>query len=131
MAPHERYIRHCFFLARKGIGQVSPNPPVGAMVVYGNRIIGQGYHRVAGGPHAEIEAIQSVAEADRHFMKESTLYVSLEPCNHRGKTPPCTDRILEEKIPKVVYACQDPNPLMAGRSVELFTMAGVQVIGPV
>ncbi|MBP8726048.1 MAG: bifunctional diaminohydroxyphosphoribosylaminopyrimidine deaminase/5-amino-6-(5-phosphoribosylamino)uracil reductase RibD [Saprospiraceae bacterium] len=130
MTQHELYIRHCFFLARKGIGHVSPNPPVGALIVHGKRIIGQGYHRAAGGSHAEIEAIHSVATSDRNLLRESTLYVSLEPCNHRGKTPPCTDRILKEQIPTVAYACQDPNPYMAGRSLELLKNAGVRVIGP-
>lgn len=126
--PHEKYIRRCFDLARLAQGRTSPNPQVGAVLVYQDRIIGEGYHRRAGAPHAEVEALNSVSPADRAFISEATLYVSLEPCNVYGRTPPCTGLILRERIPRVVIAALDNSPDVDGRGVALLREAGVEVI---
>ncbi|MFN0016264.1 MAG: bifunctional diaminohydroxyphosphoribosylaminopyrimidine deaminase/5-amino-6-(5-phosphoribosylamino)uracil reductase RibD [Saprospiraceae bacterium] len=123
----EKYMRRCFQLARLGAGSVSPNPLVGAVLVYGTRIIGEGWHRRYGEAHAEVHAIRSVTEADRHLISHSTLYCSLEPCFHFGKTPPCVDLVLAEKIPRVVVANTDPNPMVAGQSLKKLQAAGVEV----
>ncbi len=123
----EQFMRRCFQLARLGAGSVSPNPLVGAVVVHANRIIGEGWHRRYGEAHAEVHAIQSVAEIDRHLIPHSTLYCNLEPCFHFGKTPPCVDLVLTEKIPRVVVANTDPNPLVSGQSLQKLRAAGVQV----
>jgi len=120
-------MRRCFLLARLGAGSVSPNPMVGAVLAHGDRIIGEGWHRRYGEAHAEVNAIASVSEADRHLIPEATLYCSLEPCFHFGKTPPCVDLILKEKIPRVVVANTDPNPLVGGQSLAKLRTAGVQV----
>ncbi len=123
----ESYIRRCFDLARLGGQKVSPNPLVGAVIVYKDTIIGEGYHQVFGGAHAEINAINNVKESNQQFLHQSCLYLSLEPCSHYGKTPPCVDRILEKKIPKVVISYQDPNPKVAGKGVQKLRAAGVEV----
>ncbi|MEY4106958.1 MAG: hypothetical protein RL181_1300, partial [Bacteroidota bacterium] len=123
----ENYMRRCFDLARLGTGRVSPNPMVGAVLVYENRIIGEGYHAVFGKAHAEVNAIHSVVPADRALIPRSTLYVSLEPCCVYGKTPPCSDLILEHRIPRVVVSCLDFSPLISGRGVEQLRRGGVQV----
>ena len=123
----EQYIRRCFQLARLGAGHVSPNPLVGAVVVHADRIIGEGWHRRYGEAHAEVNALQAVAEADRHLIPHSTLFCNLEPCFHFGKTPPCVDLILKEKIPRVVVSNTDPNPLVAGQSIQKLRAAGVEV----
>lgn len=112
-------------LAKLGLGHVSPNPMVGAVLVYENRIIGEGWHKKFGGPHAEVEAVASVA--DTSVLKGSTMYVTLEPCNHYGKTPPCTDLILKHNIKSVVVAMEDPNPLVAGSGIEKLRQRGVNV----
>ncbi|MDQ3015414.1 MAG: bifunctional diaminohydroxyphosphoribosylaminopyrimidine deaminase/5-amino-6-(5-phosphoribosylamino)uracil reductase RibD [Bacteroidota bacterium] len=122
-----RYMLRCFDLAQRGIGQVSPNPPVGAVLVFEGRIIGEGYHQRFGGPHAEVEAINNVTPEDRHLIPHSILYVSLEPCCMAGKTPPCTDLILHEGVKDVRFSTVDPNPLISGRSVTLLENAGVTV----
>lgn len=122
---HEVYMGRCLDLALNGIGNVAPNPMVGAVIVYNNRIIGEGYHARYGEAHAEVNAINSVK--DKSLLKDSTLYVSLEPCTHFGKTPPCTDRIVEEGIPRVVVAMADPNPVVNGRGVEMLRQHGVEV----
>lgn len=127
----ELYMKQCFFLAKKGAGLVSPNPMVGAVLVYQNRIIGEGYHKAFGQAHAEVEAIDSVSAKDRTKIPDSVLFVSLEPCNHVGKTPPCTLRIQQEGIKTVYYACEDPNPQMSGKSIEWLRQQGIQTIGPV
>ena len=100
------FMRRCLQLASLGRGYVSPNPMVGAVVVHRGRIIGEGYHRCYGQPHAEVNAINSVRDAG--LLPECTLYVSLEPCSHYGKTPPCADLIIEKQIPRIVIGCQDP-----------------------
>lgn len=113
------------YLARKGLGQTSPNPMVGAALVKGGRVIGQGYHRRAGLPHAEIEALQKAGA--RAFG--ATLYVTLEPCAHWGETPPCADALIRAGVKKVVFAMRDPNPLVNGKGIRRFKKAGIEVIG--
>ncbi|MBK6931568.1 MAG: bifunctional diaminohydroxyphosphoribosylaminopyrimidine deaminase/5-amino-6-(5-phosphoribosylamino)uracil reductase RibD [Saprospirales bacterium] len=127
-AGEQRFLRRCFQLARLGAGSVSPNPMVGAVLAYDNRIIGEGWHQRYGEAHAEVQAIRAVARADRNLTPRSTLYCALEPCFHHGKTPPCVDLILEQKIPRVVVSSIDPNPLTGGQSVAKLRAAGVEVI---
>jgi diaminohydroxyphosphoribosylaminopyrimidine deaminase/5-amino-6-(5-phosphoribosylamino)uracil reductase len=128
MKMHEKYMQQCLDLALKGLGAVSPNPMVGAVLVYEDRVIGTGYHERYGEAHAEVNCLHSVLEADKSFIAASTLYVSLEPCSHFGKTPPCADLIIANKIKKVIVACLDPNPLVAGRGVEKLEAAGIEVV---
>lgn len=123
----QQWIVRCFDLARRGLGHVSPNPPVGAVLVYNNRILGEGYHTAYGAPHAEVEAIRNVKDDERHLIPESVLYVSLEPCCLTGKTPPCTDLILQQGIRDVRYSATDPNPAIAGRSRSLLMQKGIHV----
>ena len=125
---HEQYMRRALQLARGGEGRTAPNPMVGAVVVADGRIIGEGFHRTYGGPHAEVNAIASVKEADRHLLKDATIYVTLEPCSHYGKTPPCSKLIIETGIPRVVVGAPDSNPLVAGRGIKMLREAGVEVI---
>lgn len=106
---------------------MAPNPMVGAVLVHENRIIGEGYHRQYGGPHAEVNCIGSVAPHDEPLIERSTMYVSLEPCAHHGKTPPCADLIIRKKIPHVVIGCRDPFPEVDGKGIEKLLAAGVQV----
>ncbi|MBK9721175.1 MAG: bifunctional diaminohydroxyphosphoribosylaminopyrimidine deaminase/5-amino-6-(5-phosphoribosylamino)uracil reductase RibD [Saprospiraceae bacterium] len=124
-------MRYCFYLAELGKGTVSPNPQVGSILVFKDRIIGEGYHKVYGGPHAEVNAIHAVHPKDLDLIPKSTLYVSLEPCNHYGKTGPCTDFIIKNKIEKLVFGAYDPNPKMAGKSIAYLKQQGLEVIGPV
>lgn len=124
-------MNRCLDLAKRGAGHVSPNPMVGAVLVAGDRVIGEGYHHKHGGPHAEVEAVNSVAKGERHLISKSTLYVNLEPCCTHGKTPPCTDMILTERIPRVVVAMTDPNPNVNGRGLAQLSEAGVEVIANV
>ncbi len=126
MSNHELYMKRCLELALLGSGYVSPNPLVGAVVVYEDKIIGEGWHQKIGSAHAEVNAINDVKE--KHLLPLSTLYVNLEPCAHTGKTPPCAHLIIECKIPKVVVAISDPNPLVAGKGILLLQEAGVEVI---
>ena len=116
MTKDEKYISRCLQLAHNGLCNTAPNPMVGAVIVYHDTIIGEGYHIRCGEAHAEVNAIRSVK--DENLLKESTIYVSLEPCSHYGKTPPCADLIIEKKIPKVVIGCMDPFSLVAGRGIE-------------
>lgn len=125
---HDHYMQRCLTLAQKGAGMVAPNPMVGAVLVCNDRIIGEGWHEVFGGPHAEVNCIHSVAETDKQLIEQSTLYVSLEPCNHFGKTPPCTDLIIKYDIPKVVIACRDPFKEVNGKGIERLRAAAVEVI---
>ena len=115
----------CLQLAVNGKGFVSPNPMVGAVVVHDDKIIGEGFHREYGKAHAEVNAIASVK--DKSLLKESTIYVSLEPCAHHGKTPPCAQLIIDSQIPRVVIACLDPYPAVSGRGVKMLQDAGVEV----
>jgi diaminohydroxyphosphoribosylaminopyrimidine deaminase/5-amino-6-(5-phosphoribosylamino)uracil reductase len=112
-------------LAEKGFGHVSPNPMVGCLIVHNGEIIGSGYHKTYGGPHAEVNAINSVK--DTNLIKDSTAYVSLEPCSHFGKTPPCADLLIQSGIKKVVIGSLDPNPLVAGQGMEKLKQAGIEV----
>jgi diaminohydroxyphosphoribosylaminopyrimidine deaminase/5-amino-6-(5-phosphoribosylamino)uracil reductase len=120
-----KYMLRCLQLALLGGGYTAPNPMVGAVLVCDNVIIGEGYHRRYGEPHAEPNAINSVVDKD--LLKLSTLYVNLEPCSHYGKTPPCANLIVSSEIPRVVIGTLDPNPRVAGRGVEILRNAGVEV----
>lgn len=121
-------MHRCLQLALLGAGYVAPNPMVGAVLVHEGRIIGEGWHRQWGGPHAEVHCLESVAEEDRRLIERSTLYVSLEPCNHTGKTGPCTELILRNRIPEVVLAMADPFPRVNGSGIARLREAGVRVI---
>jgi diaminohydroxyphosphoribosylaminopyrimidine deaminase/5-amino-6-(5-phosphoribosylamino)uracil reductase len=124
-------MRRCFELAKQGEGNVAPNPMVGAILVFNDLIIGEGYHSEFGKEHAEVNCINSVANEHLHLINQSTLYVSLEPCSHFGKTPPCTNSIIEKKIPKVVIGCQDSFLQVDGRGIETLRTAGVEVVCPI
>ncbi|MEO5967133.1 MAG: bifunctional diaminohydroxyphosphoribosylaminopyrimidine deaminase/5-amino-6-(5-phosphoribosylamino)uracil reductase RibD [Ferruginibacter sp.] len=128
MNIHEFYMRRCFQLAELGKGNVSPNPMVGAVLVYNNRIIGEGYHAIYGGEHAEVACINNVTINDKIFIEHSVLYVSLEPCSHFGKTPPCSDLIIKSKIKKVVIAMTDPFKDVSGSGIKKLREAGIEVI---
>lgn len=123
----QRYMMRCLQLAAEAGGNAAPNPLVGAALVYEGRIIGEGFHRQFGQPHAEVNCFDSVSEEDRAFIREATLYVSLEPCAHYGKTPPCALRIIEEGVRKVVVANRDPFEAVNGKGIELLRDAGVIV----
>ena len=125
MTKDEKYISRCLQLAYNGLCNTAPNPMVGAVIVYHDTIIGEGYHIRCGEAHAEVNAIRSVK--DENLLKESTIYVSLEPCSHYGKTPPCADLIIEKRIPKVVIGCIDPFSQVAGRGIEKLRKAGIEV----
>ena len=122
----ERYMKQALELARKGLGDTYPNPAVGCVIVCDGRTIGRGYHRRAGEPHAEVNAIDSVE--DRTLLPGSTMYVTLEPCAHYGKTPPCAERIVREGISRVVIGTGDPFVRVNGRGVEILRRAGVEVV---
>lgn len=119
-------MRRCLELASNGMGLTAPNPMVGALLAVNDIIIGEGYHHASGCPHAEVEAVRSVK--DQELLKSATLYVNLEPCNHVGKTPACTDLILQHGIPRVVIGHTDPNPLVAGTGIDRLRSNGVEVI---
>jgi diaminohydroxyphosphoribosylaminopyrimidine deaminase/5-amino-6-(5-phosphoribosylamino)uracil reductase len=126
MQNHDFFMQRCLQLAAIGEQWVAPNPMVGAVIVKHGKIIGEGYHQFFGEAHAEVNAIQSVQ--NKTLLKGATIYVSLEPCAHYGKTPPCTNLIIEHKIAKVVVACLDPNPLVAGKGVAQLKQAGIEVM---
>lgn len=128
LTSHERFMQRCLDLARQGEGYTAPNPMVGAVLVYEGRIIGEGFHREYGGPHAEVNCISSVKPEDRSLIPQSTLYVSLEPCAHFGKTPPCADLIVRERIPKCVIAMRDPFHDVNGKGIERLKASGVEVL---
>jgi diaminohydroxyphosphoribosylaminopyrimidine deaminase/5-amino-6-(5-phosphoribosylamino)uracil reductase len=121
------YMHRCLQLAKLGCGNMAPNPMVGAVLSYDGRIIGEGYHKEYGKSHAEVNCINSVREEDKHLISSSTLYVSLEPCAHYGKTPPCADLIISQQIPKVVVGCRDPFKQVAGKGIEKMLNAGIDV----
>lgn len=125
MTKDEKYIRRCIQLARNGMCNAAPNPMVGAVIVHNDRIIGEGYHARCGEGHAEVNAIRSVK--DERLLQESTIYVSLEPCSHYGKTPPCADLIIRKGIPRVVVGCVDPFSLVSGRGIQKLKDAGIDV----
>ena len=126
MSEDEKYMHRCLQLAGLGLGKVQPNPMVGAVVVHHRRIIGEGYHHQYGQPHAEVNALASVD--DKSLLGESVLYVSLEPCSHYGKTPPCTDTIIRSGIPKVVVGATDPHDKVNGSGIRKLREAGVEVV---
>ncbi|RXM46723.1 bifunctional diaminohydroxyphosphoribosylaminopyrimidine deaminase/5-amino-6-(5-phosphoribosylamino)uracil reductase RibD [Flavobacterium sp. YO64] len=126
MNIHEKYIRRCIELAKNGLGTTYPNPMVGSVIVYNDTIIGEGWHKKAGEPHAEVNAVRSVK--DKSLLKKATIYVSLEPCSHFGKTPPCCDLIIENKIPNVVVGTVDPNEKVAGNGIRKLVEAGANVV---
>jgi diaminohydroxyphosphoribosylaminopyrimidine deaminase/5-amino-6-(5-phosphoribosylamino)uracil reductase len=121
------YMQRCLQLARLGEGYVAPNPMVGSVLVYNDKIIGEGYHRQYGQAHAEVNCINSVQKADRDCISRATLYVSLEPCAHFGKTPPCADFIIASGIKKVVVGCTDPFDEVDGKGIATLRQAGVEV----
>lgn len=125
MQSHEVYMLRCIELAKGGLGSVAPNPLVGSVIVYQDRIIGEGYHKEFGKEHAEVNAIASVK--NKSLLSQSTLYVNLEPCCHYGKTPPCTDLILKHNIPHVVIGSVDPYDAVAGKGITRLRNKGVRV----
>lgn len=131
MEKHEIYMKRCLQLAKLGAGHVAPNPMVGSVLVYNDKIIGEGYHHKYGHAHAEVNCINSVGQADKHLIEQSVLYVSLEPCSHYGKTPPCADLIIAHKIPIVVIGSSDPFDQVDGKGIEKLTSTGVNVIAGV
>lgn len=127
MTTDEIYMRRCLQLARHGYRGAAPNPMVGAVLVCNDVIIGEGWHRHCGGPHAEVNCFASVTPGNEHLIERSTLYVSLEPCSHYGKTPPCCDLIISKRPRRVVTAMTDPNPKVAGKGIERLRAAGIEV----
>lgn len=125
MNIQEKYIKRCIQLAQNGLGTTYPNPMVGSVIVYENQIIGEGWHKKAGEPHAEVNAVNSVK--DKALLKKATIYVSLEPCSHFGKTPPCCDLIIANGIPNVVVGIVDPNEKVAGKGIKKLIEAGINV----
>ena len=128
MATNESYMNRCIQLAKLGAGNVAPNPMVGALLIYDDKIIGEGYHQKYGEAHAEVNCVNSVKEENKSFLEKSTMYVSLEPCSHFGKTPPCVDLIIKNKIKKVVIGCIDVYKEVAGKGIQKLQDAGVEVI---
>ncbi|NBT07067.1 MAG: bifunctional diaminohydroxyphosphoribosylaminopyrimidine deaminase/5-amino-6-(5-phosphoribosylamino)uracil reductase RibD, partial [Betaproteobacteria bacterium] len=125
MSLDPRYMDRALELAARGGRAVMPNPMVGAVIVHNETVIGEGFHERYGGPHAEVHAIQSVQ--DKSLLKEATIYVTLEPCSHFGKTPPCADLLIESGIKHVVVGCEDPNPKVAGSGIKKLQDAGIRV----
>jgi diaminohydroxyphosphoribosylaminopyrimidine deaminase/5-amino-6-(5-phosphoribosylamino)uracil reductase len=119
------FMERCLELAKKGLGNTYPNPLVGSVIVHEGKVIGEGWHKKAGCNHAEREAISKVK--DPSLLSNSTLYVNLEPCDHFGKTPPCTDLILEMKIPRVIIGCLDENKKVLGKGLKKLQAAGCEV----
>jgi len=127
MSDNETYMYRCLQLAKPGAGYTAPNPLVGAVLVYDGRIIGEGYHQQYGQAHAEVNCINSVKDAEKDLITDSVLYVSLEPCAHHGKTPPCADLIIKHKIKNVVIGCRDPFAAVDGKGIEKLNAAGIHV----
>ncbi len=124
MQHDEHYMRKCLELSQKGMGYVAPNPMVGAVIVYQDRIIGSGYHEAFGQAHAEVNAVNAVEDA--RLLPESTIYVSLEPCAHHGKTPPCADLLVEKRFKRVVMGCTDSFSRVSGKGIERLQAAGIE-----
>ncbi|MFD1014985.1 bifunctional diaminohydroxyphosphoribosylaminopyrimidine deaminase/5-amino-6-(5-phosphoribosylamino)uracil reductase RibD [Winogradskyella rapida] len=125
MTSHDTYIKRCLQIAKNGLGSTRPNPMVGAVIVYKDQIISEGFTSAYGGNHAEVNAINAVK--DPSLLEKSTIYVTLEPCSHFGKTPPCSDLIIARKIPNVVIGCVDDNPEVAGKGIARLKAAGCHV----
>ena len=121
-----KFMKRCIALASKGIGYTYPNPLVGSVIVHNNKIVGEGYHAKYGESHAEVNAINSVA--NKELLGESTLYVNLEPCNHYGKTPPCTEAIINNNIKRIVIGSRDPNRLVNGSGIDKLRSNGCDVV---
>ncbi|ACQ55092.1 bifunctional diaminohydroxyphosphoribosylaminopyrimidine deaminase/5-amino-6-(5-phosphoribosylamino)uracil reductase RibD [Clostridium botulinum] len=124
MEDYNFYMEKTLKLAERGEGKVNPNPKVGAIVVKNNKIIGEGYHKYFGGPHAEVYALREAGEK----AKGATIYVTLEPCSHYGKTPPCAEYIVKMGISKAIIAMKDPNPLVEGRGIDILKQNGIEVV---
>jgi diaminohydroxyphosphoribosylaminopyrimidine deaminase / 5-amino-6-(5-phosphoribosylamino)uracil reductase len=127
LMDHEDWMRQALRLARKGLGQTNPNPCVGCVIVRNKKMLGKGWHKKAGRPHAEVEAIHD-AQRQGHSLRGATAYITLEPCCTTGRTPPCTEALIREKVACVVVAATDPNPAHAGRAYPLLRQAGIKVI---
>jgi len=127
MTNDEKYMQRCLQLAQNGQQNAKPNPMVGAVIVYNDRIIGEGYHVRCGEGHAEVNAFASVKTADEHLLPEATIYVSLEPCSHYGKTPPCADLIIKKGVRRVVVGCIDEFAKVRGRGIQRLRDAGIEV----
>lgn len=125
MSPHDIYIKRCIEIAKNGLGTSRPNPMVGSVIVHNNKVIGEGFTDKYGGNHAEVNAINSVL--DKSLLKAATLYVTLEPCSHFGKTPPCSDLIIQRKIPNIVIGCVDDHEKVAGKGIKKLKDAGCHV----
>lgn len=123
---HEKYMQRCLELAGLGLGSVAPNPMVGSVIVYNNKVIGEGFHRKYGEPHAEVNAINSVK--DKSLLKKSTIYVNLEPCSHFGKTPPCANLIVSVGIPNIVIGSVDTASYVSGKGIAILKDAGCNVV---
>ena len=128
LTTDEKYMSRCIQLAYNGMMNAQPNPMVGAVIVYGEKIIGEGYHVRCGEGHAEVNACASVRPEDEHLLKDSTIYVSLEPCSHYGKTPPCADLLISKGFKRCVIGCMDPFAEVKGRGIKKLKDAGMQVI---
>lgn len=126
MNEDERYMLRALELAELGRGEVSPNPMVGCVIVYGDRILGEGYHQKYGSAHAEPNAVLAVK--DQELLKKATVYVTLEPCAHFGRTAPCAQLLVDRQVKKVVIAVQDPNPLVGGKGIQILLNAGIEVV---
>lgn len=128
METDNQWMERALQLAGYGRGAVSPNPMVGCVIVHDGRIIGEGWHRAYGGPHAEVRAIEDTdARGNSHLLPQATAYVTLEPCSHTGKTPPCADLLVSRRLKKVVICNNDPNPLVSGRGIRRLREAGIEV----
>lgn len=125
----QKYMLRCIQLAKNGFGTTYPNPLVGSVIVYNNKIIGEGWHYKSGQPHAEVMAIQSVK--NQALLSKATIYVSLEPCSYTGKTPPCSDLIIQKNIPRVVIGSTDPHPNVSGKGIAKLKNAGIEVLSGV
>ena len=125
MKIHENWIKRCIEIAKNGFGNTAPNPMVGCVIVHENSIIGEGFTSPYGGNHAEVNAIESVT--DKSLLKEAVLYVTLEPCSHFGKTPPCSDLIIKHQIPEVIIGCMDDNPEVSGKGIKKLRDNGCDV----
>ena len=123
----EKYMRRCIQLAQNGMLNAQPNPMVGAVIVYDDKILGEGYHVCCGEGHAEVNACASVKPENEHLLKDSTIYVSLEPCSHYGKTPPCADLLVSKGFKRCVIGCQDPFAKVQGRGIQKLKDAGIEV----
>lgn len=128
LTTDEQYIKRCFEVANLGLGHTKTNPVVGSVIVHDGQIIGEGYHEKYGEGHAEVNAFKSVLSEHLPLLKKSTVYVSLEPCFHFGKTPPCVDLILKHQVPRVVISLLDPFPAVAGKSIQKLQEHGVEVV---